>query len=193
MTNNKENRMTLSERLKGHVSTVRMHRKLVRQCCFACGLYYQGLTHDLSKYTPIEFLTSVRYYQGYRSPYVREKEVIGYSGAWLHHKGRSRHHWEYWYDMIGGKWVPVEMPYRYVVEMVCDRVAACRTYQKEKYTQESALQYYLKSPAKDYMHPQTRKLLEYLLRLIAEHGEEKAFAMIKKSIVENKPLQPEDK
>ena len=129
-------------RLIRHLETVREHRNLVRRNCFACGLYSQGLKHDLSKYSPSEFLVSVRFFQGYRSPYMKEKELYGFSEGWLHHKGRNPHHWEYWYDMIDGKWQPIRMPYRYIVEMVCDRVAACRVYLKDKYN----VPYYMGMP-----------------------------------------------
>ena len=82
----------------GHFQTIRHHKKLVRRECFKMGLYWQGMTHDLSKYSPVEFWSGCRFYQGTRSPNAREREVIGYSRAWLHHKGRNRHHFEYWTD-----------------------------------------------------------------------------------------------
>ena len=62
------------QKIFGHLKTVHHHRKLVRKYCFECGLYYQGLTHDLSKYSPSELFESIKYYQGYRSPYSYEKE-----------------------------------------------------------------------------------------------------------------------
>ena len=169
-------------RLIRHLETVREHRDLVRRNCFACGLYSQGLKHDLSKYSPSEFLVSVRFFQGYRSPYMKEKELYGFSEGWLHHKGRNPHHWEYWYDMIDGKWQPIRMPYRYIVEMVCDRVAACRVYLKDKYTSASALEYYLSRNDKLYMHPDTRDELEYILTEIRDHGEEEVFRLIRESL-----------
>ena len=88
------------KRLFGHLKTVHLHRSLVRKHCFACGLYRQGILHDLSKYSPGELIPSIRYYQGWRSPYPYEKELKGYSLGWLHHKGRNLHHWEYWYDTM---------------------------------------------------------------------------------------------
>ena len=81
-----------------HFKTITHHRHLVRQYCFRLGLYYQGLTHDLSKYSPSEFWRGVKYYQGYRSPNDAERRENGVSLAWLHHKGRNRHHFEYWID-----------------------------------------------------------------------------------------------
>lgn len=165
-----------------------IHRSLVRRNCFECGLYWQGLTHDLSKYSLSELVPSLEYYQGYRSPYAYEKELIGYSAGWLHHKGRNRHHWEYWYDTIDGVFQPIEMPYRFLVEMVCDRVAASRTYLKDKYTSSSALEYFLNKKESGYIHPRTREELEKILRMIADEGEDAVFLKLKKSLKNNQPV-----
>ena len=97
--------------------------------CFRVGLYRQGLAHDLSKYMPSEFWVGVKYYQGTQSPNNAERDVLGYSSAWLHHKGRNKHHYEYWLDYgihAGDGIVPVPMPKRYIVEMFIDRVAASK-------------------------------------------------------------------
>jgi len=61
-------------------------------------MYKQGLLHDLSKYSPVEFLVGCKYYQGTRSPNNAEREDIGVSTSWLHHKGRNKHHFEHWVD-----------------------------------------------------------------------------------------------
>ncbi len=175
---------TISKFMK-HSKTINQHRYLVMKNCFACGIYQQGLTHDLSKYSPSEFLVSVKYFQGFRSPYMLEKQEKGYSLGWLHHKGRNKHHWEYWYDMIDGKWMPIKMPYPFVVEMVCDRVAACKVYQKEKYHSSSALEYFKSKNDKKYMHPETARELENILTLISEIGEERTFHILKKNIQNN--------
>ena len=122
-----------------HFSTITRHRNLVRKHCFQIGLYWQGLTHDLSKYSPEEFWTGVRYYQGNRSPNAAERETVGYSRAWLHHKGRNKHHYEYWIDISNHKeegLVGNKMPLRYVAEMVCDRIAACEVYKGKAYTKK---------------------------------------------------------
>lgn len=172
-----------------HFRTITHHRHLVRKGCFAVGLYWQGLTHDLSKYSPVEFLVGAKYYQGDKSPNNAEREATGVSLAWLHHKGRNKHHFEYWIDygldehngMTG-----MEMPVRYVVEMYCDRVAACKTYQKEKYTDGSALAYYEKGKGKYMMHPKTAALLSDMLTHLAEHGEEATNDYIRREILKNK-------
>lgn len=130
-----------------HFKTITKHRWLVMLGCFRVGLYRQGLTHDLSKYSPTEFWTGARYYQGNRSPNAAEREDKGYSEAWMHHKGRNRHHYEYWTDMNRETkcYEPVPMPRRYFVEMVMDRRAACMTYQGKAYRDDSALQYFERS------------------------------------------------
>ena len=67
----------------GHLKTITKHKIAVTKLCFRCGLYKQGLLHDLSKYSWVEFSAGARYYQGNRSPIDREKEVKGYSLGWL--------------------------------------------------------------------------------------------------------------
>ncbi len=147
------------------------------------GLYRQGLLHDLSKYSPSEFRVGAKYYQGTRSPNNAEREDIGYSSAWLHHKGRNKHHYEYWIDYSlkagPGGMLPCPMPDRYIAEMIMDRIAACKTYQKDAYTDKSPLEYYLSGKDPAPLHPYTKKNLEYLLRMLAEKGEEKTFRYIK--------------
>lgn len=107
----------------GHFKTITKHKILVGKLCFKVHLYKQGLLHDLSKYTPTEFITGIKYYKGTYSPNSAERNEIGYSTAWLHHKGRNKHHWEYWVDFTRKGQVPAKMPYNYVLEMFCDRVA----------------------------------------------------------------------
>ena len=169
-----------------HLRTINHHRMLVCQHCFRVGLYRQGLMHDLSKYNPVEFMTGVRYFQGYRSPNTAERLDKGYSSAWLHHKGRNKHHLEYWIDYSLDEDSPMagmKMPVQYVVEMFCDRVAACKTYQKEKYTDASPLEYYEHSKTHYILHQETRALLETMLTMLAEKGEEETFAYIRHEVL----------
>ena len=173
-----------------HFKTITHHRWLVRRGCFRVGLYWQGLTHDLSKYSPTEFSVGIRYFQGNRSPNGAEREDKGYSEAWMHHKGRNRHHWEYWTDMLPGTrhYEAVPMPRRYLAEMVMDRIAACKVYQGDAYTDASPLVYLLKSREKIMMHPQTLQELEYLLTMLRDHGEKGTFSYIKNEFLAGKPF-----
>lgn len=166
-----------------HFKTITHHRHLVMKNCFRVGLYRQGLCHDLSKYSPVEFLVGCRYYQGNRSPNNAEREATGVSMAWLHHKGRNKHHFEYWIDYGKDGMIGMEMPVNYVVEMVMDRIAASRTYQKEKYTDASALEYYNMGCHKYLIHPKTKELLEKLLSMLAERGEDETFAYIRHEVL----------
>lgn len=167
----------------GHLHTINKHRRLVRKHCFKCGLYWRGLTHDLSKYTPTEFLNGARYYLGYRSPTVKEREAKGYSEAWMHHKGRNRHHVEYWRDfnMETRRYEPVIMPKQFVVESLCDRIAACKVYMKENYKDDEPLKYFLNKDKTLEMHEKTRKDLTYLLTMLKDKGEKATFKYIKKN------------
>lgn len=167
------------------------HRKAVRKLCFKAGLIKQGLTHDLSKYSVSEFIPGAKYYQGFRSPQAQEREEVGYSAAWLHHKGRNKHHFEYWTDFADGKRVYVDMPPKYFAEMVCDRVAACKIYLKEKYTDSSALEYFENKTDKEGMNPQTCQRLRYYLTMLKEEGEKKMFSELKKYVKENKKQAPQ--
>ena len=138
----------MASRFFGHLRTITRHRRLVRKGCFKIGLYWQGITHDLSKFSFAEFLPGVKYYQGVRSPNVAQRRTLGYSEAWMHHKGRNKHHFEYWTDYCEETRqyaVPVKMPRKYVAEMIMDRIAACKVYKKENYTNTNQKTYeYLK-------------------------------------------------
>ena len=177
-----------------HFKTITHHKWLVLQGCFRVGLYWQGLTHDLSKYSPTEFRAGAKYYQGNRSPNAAEREDKGYSEAWIHHKGRNRHHYEYWTDMsrVTRNYEAVEMPRKYLVEMVMDRRAACMTYQGKNYKDDSALIYLERSREKDLMHPVTLQQLRYILTMLAEDGEGKTFTYLKDSVLAEKPFPWED-
>lgn len=166
----------------GHLNTVRKHRREVRKLCFKAGLIWRGLTHDLSKYSPAEFWPGVKYYQGYRSPQAKEREILGYSAAWLHHKGRNKHHFEYWTDYADGKKVYVEMPAEFFAEMVCDRVAASKIYLKDKFTTSSPLEYFESRTDMYSMNPETCKNLRYFLTLLKNEGEDIMFAELKKFV-----------
>ncbi|MCX4352241.1 MAG: DUF5662 family protein [Lachnospiraceae bacterium] len=170
-----------------HFKTITHHKYLVMKGCFKVGLYKQGILHDMSKYSPSEFWVGIKYYQGNRSPNNAEREAIGYSSAWLHHKGRNKHHYEYWIDYsikeISGGMAPAPMPNKYIVEMLMDRIAACKVYNGKKYTNASPWEYYSVGKEKAPIHPETKAALEKLLYMLAKNGEEATFAYIKKELL----------
>ena len=164
-----------------HFRTITKHRHRVIAHCAKAGILWQGLRHDLSKYSPTEFIPGARYYQGDRSPNEKERETIGCSLAWLHHKGRNRHHYEYWtdYNPKTKRPEPVEMPLKYVIEMFCDRVAASKIYNGASYTDADPYTYFLRIKGKHRMHENTEELLNTLLEMLRDEGEETTFAYIK--------------
>lgn len=180
------------KRFFGHLKTVRKHRKMVRKLCFKCGLYWQGLTHDLSKYSPTEFWNGVKFYTGTKSPHVGERAKYGYSKAWLHHKGHNKHHAEYWQDIQpGGTTKPIPMPTKYLFEMICDRVAASMVYLGDKYTDASPLIYYESHLYENNFNVGTRNRLRYWLKRIYLYGINIALQEMKQQLKyekENKKL-----
>lgn len=169
-----------------HLTTINHHKGLVMSYCFKAGLYRQGLMHDMSKYNPVEFFVGAKYFQGNRSPNNAEREARGYSQAWLHHKGRNKHHLEYWIDYSVNEGAPMtgmRMPVKYVVEMFCDRIAASRTYNKGAYKDCDPYDYFNKSRKHYLIHPDTEKLLERLLLMLREQGEEATFSFIRSEVL----------
>lgn len=176
--------------LKGHFMTITKHRHEVMKNCFKSGIFIQGLLHDLSKYSPAEFMVGVSHFQGDRSPNEGEREDYGYSKAWMHHKGRNKHHFEYWtdYDSVTKKMSPVRMPKKYVIEMFCDRVAASKVYLGENYNDSAPLNYYLNGKPRRLIHEQTAKEIEHLLVMLEEKGEEATFKHIRRARFFGRPL-----
>lgn len=172
-----------------HLKTINNHKRLVMKYCFKAGLYKQGLLHDLSKYSWTEFSVGAKYYQGNRSPNDAEREDKGYTSAWLHHKGRNKHHLEYWIDYSMDRsqgLTGCRMPEKYVVEMFCDRIAASRNYNRDTYTDRMPLDYYMRGRAKTLLHPESAELLETMLNLLADKGEDYTFDYIRREILHNK-------
>lgn len=175
--------------LINHFKTITNHKLLVMKYCFKVGLYKQGLLHDLSKYSWVEFSAGIKYYRGDVSPNGIQKKEEGYSKAWLHHKGKNKHHFEYWIDYgqsIRDGLIGMDMPKKYVVEMFIDRMCASKNYQKKKYTDNSALEYYNRGREHYVLHKNTRILLEFLLNKLASEGEDETLFYIKNSILKNK-------
>ncbi len=171
-----------------HFATITKHRHKVIAHCAKAGILWQGLRHDLSKYSLREFVPGARYYTGTRSPNVGERLDKGYSEAWLHHKGRNRHHFEYWTDYNPKTRLiePVKMPLKYVAEMFCDRVAASKIYRGDEYRDTDPLSYFMNSKGIRVIHGETSDFLEMLLRMLAEKGEEETFAFLRTYLKNNK-------
>ena len=179
-----------------HFCTINHHKILVMRGCFQVGLIRQGLLHDLSKYSPTEFIVGCKYYQGNMSPNNAEREAVGYSSAWLHHKGRNKHHLEYWIDYGVGDGrdgqkthrgiCGMKMPIKYVAEMYVDRVSASKNYQRDKFKLDSPLQYYLKGRKYYILNEDTKAMLELLLVMLAVKGEDEVNHFLKYEVLKGK-------
>ena len=168
----------------GHLNTVVSHKRLVFYHARKIGIPYRGFVHDMSKFLPCELFAGAKYYAaGKRSPNEIQRETFGYSSAWLHHKGVNKHHFEYWtdYSPTERRIMPVKMPYVYLLEMFCDRVAASKVYQGKNYTDSHPADYFLKGKEKRSIHPETSDALEELLMMLKEKGEDYTFSYIRKN------------
>ena len=152
-----------------HFNLVNKHRFKVFKLCCKAGIPFRGLVHDLSKYSPTEFIESVKYYKGTYRPISACKKENGYSKAWLHHKGRNKHHHEYWYDYSAPN-ACAPMPYKYTVEMICDTLAAGMTYQGKNWTNDYQLKYYLKDREKKNINPKIDKILLEVYENVSQNG-----------------------
>ena len=167
-----------------HFKTVSQHKKEVFKLAVRAGIPWRGLTHDLSKFSPAEFIPGAAFWTGTCSPQVKERDRYGYSAAWMHHKGRNKHHFEYWTDYVHGQGLTaIEMPKIYVAEMFCDRVAACKVYKGDAYTDASALEYFIWAKKNYFMNQNTMDLLEKLLIMLKEEGEQVTFDWIRHHLV----------
>lgn len=151
-----------------HLKMILKHKYWVGKYCFKCGIPWQGITHDLSKFSPTEFFESVKYYQGTSSPIDAAKKDKGYSKAWMHHRGRNKHHYEYWQDNFDNGGEPLIMPYEYAVELLCDYLGAGRAYMGKKFTYKSEYQWWrnkIENPVA--MHPAIMSFIDYMLFLLS--------------------------
>lgn len=163
-----------------HFKTICKHKWVVFKLCVACGITWRGIVHDISKFGLTEFIASAKHFQGDRSPIEAEKEEQGYSIAWNHHKGHNPHHWEYWTDFgKNGEVIAQKIPYKYVVEMVCDWIGAGMVYSSGNWSQSDPLEYYRKVREGRHFHPKTEELITAFLLGINDRGLESFYKMAK--------------
>lgn len=153
----------------GHFHTVNKHRFMVFKYCVKAGIPFRGLLHDLSKYSPVEFFEGVKYYNGKKSPISICKVTNGYSKAWLHHKGRNKHHFEYWLDINTPNKTPM-LPYKYTVEMICDTLAASVVYNKKNWGNNTNLEYFENRKDLDYINEDLKKILREVYVNVSKVG-----------------------
>ena len=164
-----------------HLKTIHNHRKYVRKACWKMGLFWQGLFHDLSKYS-IEELKMCKYWTGKGSPHQACREAIGYSPSWIHHYHKNKHHFQYWWDEDElGKIIPIKMPYKYVIESFCDMLGASKAYNPKEWKPDMLWNYWItKCKGKRIMNEESTYLVERLIWNIKELGEDRFFKQYKK-------------
>ena len=142
------------------------------ECC-RLGIPWLGVVHDLSKFSPAEFLYYARNFYGewpdQDSPDVRasflgagvtlrtKQDVkCDFDFAWLHHQNTNKHHPEYW--QLRARHRPLEelpMPDRYRREMLADWIGAGRAYQNP-----DTRGWYFLNRKSIKLHPDTRAWVE---------------------------------
>ena len=136
----------------------------------------------MSKFSPVEFLESVKYYQGTSSPIDASKAENGYSMAWFHHRGRNLHHHVMWidnFDETGG--TPILMPYKYFAEMICDYLAAGRAYMGNTFTFSAEYKWWQKKREKGLAMPENQmKMIDFIFKQLAKHEQQYSTAWVEK-------------
>lgn len=159
--------MNLLKNSLKHFKKICIHKFWVAKYCFKVGLYWQGLTHDLSKFSPTEFWESIHYYQGTSSPIDACKKDKGYSMAWFHHRGRNPHHYEMWIDNFDNGGVALKMPKKYVFEMICDYVGAAKAYMGKDFSWRKELAWWDNKKIHAKMHENTKSFITLVFTYMA--------------------------
>ena len=174
----------------GHFMVITRHKWVVFKLCCKVGQPWRGLVHDLSKYSPTEFWEGVKYFNGKHSPITDAKKDKGYSQAWLHHKGRNKHHTDYWVDLSAPDKTPI-IPYQYVAEMLCDKLAAGMVYKGKDWTNEYELDYWLNERDKTLVNDQVEALITEFLTQVSKDGIDKVLTKKNVKALYKKYCSPE--
>lgn len=160
--------MALMEKCLKHFVVVTKHKWYVMKACFKTGQYWHGLSHDLSKYSTAEFVQSAKYFQGDKSPREVQQANGEYSLAWMNHKAKNKHHWQYWLDNKGSNIAPIPMPGKYIAQMMCDWIGAGKAYNKNKWTIETPNAWWQSNKEKMLLHDSTKELVSFVMMYIDE-------------------------
>jgi len=164
-----------------YLKYVLRHKWFVMIACFKVGLYWQGLTHDNSKFLPDEFFPYANFFYGKKdSSITTKRNSKGYwkptdtgdkamDFAWLLHQKRNPHHWQWWIlpeDEGGIKQLP--MPKKYLTEMICDWEGAG----KAQRNSTPVWEWYKNYCSKMSLHIDTRIELEQAIAILEREGKE---------------------
>ena len=170
-----------------HLKTVLKHKYWVFRYAWMAGIPFRGIIHDFSKFSPTEFCKSVKWYNGKQSPVACEREVMGFSEIWLHHRGHNSHHFEYWVYWVdkdkdkdlgdGGVIVPI-MPFKDALEMVCDWLGAGRAYLGTDFSMTKQIEYFDRATNSPFIHPQTKLFVWLMYQGLANASDKKAMKKV---------------
>ena len=152
-----------------HFNLINRHRWAVFKLCCKAGIPFRGLVHDLSKYSFTQFCESAKFYNRHLSPIPFAKKKNGYSKAWLHHRGRNKHHPEYWYDPSSPDPTPL-IPYQYTVEMICDNLAAGLTYNGKRWRKDTQLKYWNNKEKNVYLNEKNKAMITEVFTQVSING-----------------------
>ena len=147
------------------------HRHYVSHYCFMCHEYKRGIFHDISRFSPTEFTEMAAYYDGKHYTVDMARKHNGYSVAWLHHKGRNDHHYQYWIDNFGEGGRAIRMPYHQTVEMLCDYLGEGRLHDGKMFTYARELKFWedKTDPDNDMLiHEDTQKFMDIVIQSLAD-------------------------
>ncbi len=151
------------------------HKYYVGVECFKRGLYWQGLAHDLSKFSPDEFIPYANYFYGNGDNLLKFRDKTGYykpydtgdkkfDFAWFLHQKRNKHHWQFWVLPTDDATLKVlEIPLRYKTEMVCDWIGASKAqgfFSPWETPMLETQKWYKANKDKMQFAPETRKWIE---------------------------------
>lgn len=168
--------MLLINNIVNHTKNIITHKRWVFHYACEAGIPIQGLLHDLSKFSPAEFIESVKYYKEGISPLRESKRVNGYSMAKLHHCHHNKHHFEYWQDDFNNGGKPLVMPFNYTLELICDYLAAGRVYFKDEFTYKKEYMWFLEHKYNNKlisMHPLTMEFINRILAIMSRSNSSK--------------------
>lgn len=141
-----------------YFKTICIHKWYVFVECYKLGIIWQGIIHDMSKFSPSEFFASAKYYNGDGNDYK-------YQLAWLHHKSHNKHHWEYWVDWnsSNGEYILTQIPMKYIKEICADMIGASKAYNKGTFNKKEPFLYFIKNCKGWQIKEDDRDLIECIL------------------------------
>lgn len=149
------------------------HKYYVSVECFKHGLFWRGLTHDLSKFGLTEFSAYANYFynpDGSKRIGSKHSDIsTPFNLAWLHHQNKNDHHWQWWIlQADDGLCQCMPMSKNATMEMLCDWIGAG----KAQGFSDNLIPWYLKNAKRIEMHRETRIAVHKFLIVASDNNVE---------------------